>query len=79
MSLLEEHDIALGLYSLALIAGAVIGLILLIIFRVKNKLPMATPAQRLRGISVAKTSVGCIIAVVIHIGYMALNIIATKQ
>ncbi|MBQ6251515.1 type II CAAX endopeptidase family protein [Ruminococcus sp.] len=79
ISLLKDNDELMGLYGLALIAGSVVGLILLIIFRVKNKLPMSTPAQKLRGISVAKTSVGCIIAVVIHIGYMALNIIATKQ
>ncbi len=79
MSLMEDNDVAKNIYGLALLAGAVVGLILLIMFRLKNKLPMSTPAQKLRGFPVALTSAGCIIAVIIHVGYMALRIWETKQ
>ena len=78
ISLVKDNETAKAMLSLVLLAAAVVGLILLIIFRRKNRLPVSTPAQKLRGLSVAMTSVGCISAVLVHVGYMALLILQTK-
>ena len=75
----SDNKTVTALIGLCILGSAAVGLILLIMFRRHNRLPMSTPAQKLRGFPIAKTSVGCIIAVVLHIGYMALKIIETKK
>lgn len=51
-----------------------VGLIALILFRMGDKLPMTTPAQVRRGASVARGSIGVVLAVAVNVLYMMVNI-----
>ena len=53
---------------------AFVGLIALILFRMGDKLPMTTPAQVRRGASVARGSIGVVLAVAVNVLYMIVNI-----
>lgn len=58
----------------AQLAAAFVGLMLLLLFRVKDKLPVTTPAQVRRGIPVAMGSLGFMFAAAAHIAVMISNI-----
>ena len=58
---------------------AILGFILLIEFRLANKLPSTTPEQSRRGIAIAKTSVPFVFAVVIYIGIVVYNIFSVSN
>jgi membrane protease YdiL (CAAX protease family) len=58
---------------------AILGFILLIEFRLANKLPSTTPEQSRRGIAIAKTSVPFVFAVVIYVGIVAYNILFVSK
>lgn len=64
--------------SMLILLCALIGMFMLISFRSSCKLPVSTPAQSRRGIAIAKTSVGIILAVVLQLLYMLLLILITK-
>jgi hypothetical protein len=68
----------MGLFELAVIICCIIGVIMLVIFRSECRLPVSTPEQSRRGIAVAKTSVGFIIAVLVQAAYTLLIIYQTK-
>lgn len=53
---------------------AFVGLMMLLIFRIRDKLPMTTPAQVRRGIPVATGSVGVILATAVQIIAVVVNI-----
>lgn len=53
---------------------AFVGLMLLVLFRVRDKLPVTTPAQVRRGIPVAIGSLGFVLAAAAHIAIMIVNI-----
>lgn len=74
----EDNTVAMGIFGMALLLSWFIGLIMLIIFRMDCKLPVSTPAQSRRGVAIAKTSVGVILAVAVHVVYTALIIYQTK-
>jgi len=75
---LKGHTIAMGLFELAVIICCIIGVIMLVIFRSECRLPVSTPEQSRRGIAVAKTSVGIILAVLVQAAYTLLIIYQTK-
>ena len=79
LSLLDGYDTVKAAVALVVIIAAVAGLIFLIIFRKGSRLPMSTPAQKLRGFSIAKTSVGCILAFAFQLTYLVLLILETKE
>ena len=56
--------------NLSLEALAAFGLLMLLIFRSKDKLPATTPAQSKRGFAIAKTTVGVVAAFTIQTAYM---------
>lgn len=58
----------------AQLVAAFVGLILLLLFRVNDKLPVTTPAQVRRGIPVAMGSLGFMFAAATHIAVMISNI-----
>ena len=53
---------------------AFVGLIALILFRMSDKLPLTTPAQVRRGASVARGSIGTVLAVAVSVIYLIVNI-----
>lgn len=57
---------------------AVTGLVMLVDFIFKNKLPRTTPQQSRRGFAVAKTSFPFVIAFVVQLAYLILLILETK-
>ena len=74
----KDNTIVMGISGMLLILCYIIGLIILVIFRKNCKLPVSTPAQSRRGIAIAMTSVGVILAVVVHVAYTILVIYQTK-
>ncbi|MBQ9894344.1 MAG: CPBP family intramembrane metalloprotease [Ruminococcus sp.] len=56
--------------NLSLEALAAFGLLMLLIFRSKDKLPATTPAQSKRGFAIAKTTVGVVAAFTIQTAYV---------
>ena len=62
-------------FTLLIFAAAIVGLVMLLLFRKECRLPVPTPAQTRRGFAIAKTSVGCIIALGVYIAYMTLLIL----
>ncbi|MCR4795857.1 MULTISPECIES: CPBP family intramembrane glutamic endopeptidase [Ruminococcus] len=79
VSLVKDENMLMAGLTLLMFAAAIVGLVMLILFRKECKLPVSTPAQTRRGFAIAKTSVGCIIAFAVHLGYLALLIISTKK
>lgn len=53
---------------------AIAGFMMLLIFRIRDKIPMTTPAQVRRGTSVAASSVGVILCTAVQVIYMLVNI-----
>ena len=78
-SYLDEGSPEMTGASLLMLLGAVIGLFMLISFRKGCPLPVSTPAQSRRGVAIAKTSVGIILALVFQLLYMLLLILTTKS
>jgi hypothetical protein len=76
---LKDSTLLMAGFTLIIFAAAIVGLVTLLLFRKECKLPASTPAQTRRGFAIAKTSVGCWIAFVVHIGYLSLLILSTKQ
>ena len=75
---LKGHTIAMGFFELAIYICCIIGIIMLVIFRSECRLPVSTPEQSRRGIAVAKTSVGIILAILVEAAYTLLIIYQTK-
>ncbi len=74
----KDNTFVMGVSGLLLILCYILGIIMLVVFRMKCKLPVSTPAQSRRGVAVAKTSVGIILAVAVHVLYTLLIIYQTK-
>ncbi|SEH56162.1 hypothetical protein SAMN02910265_01457 [Ruminococcus flavefaciens] len=73
-----KGDTALVLgFTLLMYAGAIAGLALLILLRKECKFPVSTPAQTRRGIAIAKTSVGFVIAFLLNVAYLVFLIAIT--
>lgn len=70
----EELHIQDYMISLALLGCAAAGMILLLFFRRKDKIPATTPHQSRRGFAVAKSSVPLTLAFCVEIIYLALLI-----
>ena len=79
ISAFDGNQVAMGLISLGIIALGIIGFVLLLVFRKGCKLPVSTPAQSRRGIAIAKTSVGMILAFTLQLIYLILLILMTKK
>ncbi|MBO4523523.1 CPBP family intramembrane glutamic endopeptidase [Ruminococcus sp.] len=75
----KDNTVVMGISGMLLILCYIIGIIMLVIFRKNCKLPVSTPAQTRRGIAIAKTSVGVILAIVVHVAYTLLIIYQTKM
>ncbi len=75
---LGDNQFLMGAFGLFLLVCWFVGLIMLIIFRMNCRLPVSTPAQSRRGIAIAKTSIGVILAVAVHIAYMTVIIYNTR-
>lgn len=73
------NDVAMGLLSLGIMILGIIGLAMMLLFRKGCKLPVSTPAQSRRGIAIAKTSVGMILAFSVQLVYLILLILMTKK
>lgn len=54
----------------------IIGILAFIVFRGKNKLPLATPAQSRRGLPIAATTILCMLAFIAELAYMILLILS---
>lgn len=74
---LSDNAAISGIWFLAIIVGAIIGFVLLIVFRRNDKLPATTPAQTRRGFAVAKNSVAFIASVIVLSVVMVINTIAS--
>lgn len=72
---LKGEAILFAGFTLLIFAAAIVGLVMLLLFRKECRLPVPTPAQTRRGFAIAKTSVGCIIAFGAYIAYMTLLIL----
>ena len=70
-----ESDIAYFILQMVLIAAALVGLIMLLVFRSGDKLPATTPAQAKRGIPLAVMSIPLSVTFLIEVFYMAYLII----
>ncbi|WP_164172964.1 CPBP family intramembrane glutamic endopeptidase [Ruminococcus flavefaciens] len=79
ISAFNENEVVMGMLSLLIIAFGIIGFVMLLMFRKGCKLPVSTPAQSRRGIAIAKTSVGIIIAFSAQLIYLVLLILTTKE
>ena len=79
ISAFNENEVVMGMLSLLIIAFGIIGFVMLLMFRKGCKLPVSTPAQSRRGIAIAKTSVGMIIAFSAQLIYLVLLILTTKE
>ena len=75
----EDNEVATGVISLGIMILGIIGLVMLLMFRKECKLPVSTPAQSRRGIAIAKTSVGIILAFSVQLIYLVLLILTTKK
>jgi hypothetical protein len=78
MSELKDNEVALGVFTAILMVAGVAGMVLLLFFRKDSKLPVSTPAQSRRGVAIAKTSPGLIIAVTVQTIYLVMLILSTK-
>lgn len=74
----KDNTAVMGMSAMLLVVCYILGIIMLVIFRKNCKLPVSTPAQSRRGIAIAKTSAGVILAVAVHIAYAGLIIYQTK-
>lgn len=70
-----DNEMAVFVLQMVLIAGAMVGLIMLLVFRSGDKLPATTPAQAKRGIPVAILSIPLSVTFLIEVFYMAYLII----
>ena len=78
MSELKDNEVALGVFTAILMVAGVAGMVLLLFFRKDSKLPVSTPAQSRRGVAIAKTSPGLIIAVTVQTIYLVMLILSIK-
>jgi hypothetical protein len=74
----SENSVQIAAASMVYMLLAVAGLVMLIEFIFKNKIPATTPHQSRRGFAVAKTSFPLILAFATELIYMAFNIFITK-
>ena len=72
---LKGEALLMAGFTLLIFAAAIVGLVMLLLFRKECRLPVPTPTQTRRGLAIAKTSVGCIIAFCVYIAYMTLLIL----
>ncbi len=79
LSELKGNTVALGVVTAVLMVAGLAGMVLLLVFRKDNKLPVSTPAQSRRGIAIAKTSPGLMIAATVQTIYLILLILSTKK
>ena len=79
MSEFNDNEVVMGLISLGLIIMGIIGFVLLLVFRKGCRFPVSTPAQSRRGIAIAKTSIGIILAFSVQLIYLVLLILTTKK
>ena len=75
----KDNTVVMGISGMLLILCYIIGIIMLVIFLKNCKLRVSTLAQTRRGIAIAKTSVGVILAIVVHVAYTLLIIYQTKM
>lgn len=74
-NLYDENDVILmGILNMIYLAMMILGVVMLIEFSIRNKLPRTTPHQSRRGFAVAKTSIPSIFAFGIQVIYMVLLI-----
>ena len=62
-SLLSSSAVGSGIIFIFTIAATIIGLLLLLMFRKKDRLPATTPAQTRRGFAIAKTSATFVLSI----------------
>lgn len=79
MTELKDNTVALGAFTAVLVVCGLAGFVLLLFFRKESKLPVSTPAQSRRGVALAKTSPGLLIACGVQTVYLILLILSTKQ
>lgn len=74
LSLLDLSDYGELVLNFVMDVAAVLGVLALLMFRSKDKMPLSTPAQSRRGLPLAMTTIGCIFAFGAEIAYMFLLI-----
>ena len=74
LSLTDGNDNAEAAATMLLLAGAVVGLCLLLMFRKRDRLPATTPKQSRRGFAIAKTSVPIVLSFCLEVVYILLLI-----
>lgn len=79
MTELKDNTVVLGAFTAVLVVCGLAGFVLLLFFRKESKLPVSTPAQSRRGVAIAKTSPGLLIAVGVQAIYLVLLILSTKK
>ena len=78
MTSFKDNTMLMGFIGLSLILCYITGLIMLVLFRKSCRLPVSTPAQSRRGIAIAKSSAGILIALFVHAAYAILLIYENK-
>ena len=74
----KQGTTASVLTYLALIGAALVGVIMLLVFNSRDKIPSTTPAQSRRGIAVAIGSLPFMAALTIYVANMILNLLSKK-
>ena len=77
LSLTDSHTTAQSIATMILLAGAILGLCLLLMFRKHDKVPATTPEQSRRGFVIARTSVPVVISFCLEAAYMTMLIFAS--
>ncbi len=72
----SNNETFVVLWTLGTIVCAIIGFVLIIVFRRKDKLPATTPAQARRGFAVAKSSVSFVASIIVLTIYVIINTIS---
>lgn len=71
-----DSQTALGILKLIYILMALVGLLMLIEFSIKNKLPRTTPQQSRRGFAIAKTSIPTVLAFFIQVANIVVTVVS---
>ena len=77
LSLTDSHTTAQSIATMILLAGAILGLCLLLMFRKHDKVPATTPEQSRRGFVIARASVPVVISFCLEAAYMTMLIFAS--